>query len=119
MFDIFDLAARKYFNQSEEVPGKHEKILGFENINGVITINQSAIGRSSRSNAATYTDVFTNIRNLYGSHAPQKLEAKYFSFNVTGGRCEKCQGAGVLSIPMHFLPDVQVKCPTCHVNVLK
>lgn len=114
MFDVFDLAARQYFNQSEEVPGKHEKIIGLENINSIITINQSAIGRTTRSNAATYTDVFTNIRNLYANLAPKKLEAKHFSFNVPGGRCEKCQGAGVLSIPMHFLPDVQVKCPSCH-----
>lgn len=117
MFDIFDLAAKQYFQQSKEVPGKHDKILGLENINSIITIDQSAIGRSTRSNAATYTDLFTNIRNLYADIAPtvtNKLEAKYFSFNVPGGRCEKCQGAGVLSIPMHFLPDVQVKCPSCH-----
>lgn len=117
MFDIFDLAVRQYFHQSGEVPGKHEKISGLENINSIITIDQSAIGRTTRSNAATYTDVFTNIRNFYANLAPtvtNKMEAKYFSFNVPGGRCEKCQGAGVLSIPMHFLPDVQVKCPSCH-----
>lgn len=116
MFDVFDAAAKKYFNQTSEVPGKHEKILGLENINSIITIDQSAIGRSTRSNAATYTDVFTDIRKLYANLAPtvtNKLEAKYFSFNVPGGRCEKCQGAGLLSIPMHFLPDVQVKCPSC------
>lgn len=112
MFDVFDLAARQYFNQTNEIPGKHEKILGLENINSIITIDQSAIGRTTRSNAATYTDVFTNIRKLYAELAPS-LEPKYFSFNVSGGRCEKCQGAGLLSIPMHFLPDVEVKCPSC------
>jgi excinuclease ABC subunit A len=117
MFDILDVAARNHFNGSAEIPGEHEKIEGFEYIDKIITIDQTPIGRIPRSNAATYTDTFTPIRQLFASLPAAKqmrLEAKHFSFNVSGGRCERCEGAGVLNIPMHFLPDVQVRCPVCH-----
>lgn len=82
----------------------------------MITIDQSPIGRIPRSNAATYTDTFTAIRSLYAGLPDAKkrrLQPRDFSFNVPGGRCEKCQGAGVLSIKMHFLPEVRVICPVC------
>jgi excinuclease ABC subunit A len=117
MFDILDVAACNRFNGSMEIPGEHEKIEGFEYIDKIITIDQTPIGRIPRSNAATYTDTFTPIRQLYANLPAAKqlrLEAKHFSFNVSGGRCERCEGAGVLNIPMHFLPDVQVRCPVCH-----
>lgn len=92
-------------------------ISGFEHLDDVIIINQQSLGRSNRSNAATYTDLFTDIRDLYASLPETKvncLSAKHFSYNVTGGRCEKCQGMGKLSISMNFLPDVEVICPVCH-----
>ncbi len=116
LFDILDKAARQHFYKSEDIPGKYEDILGFENIDGIITIDQSPIGRTPRSNAATYTDVFTGIRKVFAQlpeSIKQGLKEKHFSFNVPGGRCPKCEGAGVLNIPMHFLPDVHVKCPSC------
>lgn len=95
---------------------RNPDISGFENLDDVVVINQQSIGRSSRSNAATYTDLFTDIRDLFASLPETKisgLSAKHFSYNVTGGRCEKCQGSGKLSISMHFLPDVEVVCPVC------
>ncbi|MEY8355740.1 hypothetical protein AALB39_20605 [Lachnospiraceae bacterium 54-53] len=96
---------------------KNLNISGLERLDDVIIINQQSIGRSSRSNAATYTDLFTDIRDLYASLPETKaagLAAKHFSYNVAGGRCEKCQGTGKLSVSMHFLPDVEVVCPVCH-----
>lgn len=117
LFDIIDRAAARRFNGSGEMPGRFEKITGWENIDKVITIDQTPIGRVPRSNAATYTDVFTAIRNLY-AELPEakkhKLASRHFSFNVPGGRCEKCQGAGVMPIKMHFMPEIQVVCPACH-----
>ena len=77
----------------------------------------SAIGRSTRSNAATYTDAFTPIREAFAATSDAKarqLSARHFSFNVPGGRCERCEGAGLLTVEMHFLPNVEVRCPTCH-----
>jgi excinuclease ABC subunit A len=116
LFDILDKAAARKYNHAGEVPGKYDCILGWEHIDKVITIDQAPIGRIPRSNAATYTDTFTAVRNVY-AQLPEakkyKLSARHFSFNVPGGRCEKCQGAGVLSIKMHFLPEVQVVCPAC------
>ncbi|HEX3076700.1 MAG TPA: excinuclease ABC subunit UvrA [Lachnospiraceae bacterium] len=91
-------------------------ISGLEHLNDVIMIDQQSIGRSNRSNAATYTDIFTDIRDLFASlpaTRARNLSAKHFSYNVAGGRCEKCQGSGKLSISMHFLPDVEVVCPVC------
>lgn len=109
--------ARNYFNQKNEVVGKHDRVEGLEHVDKIITIDQIPIGRTARSNSATYTDVFTPIREIYAKSAEakkRKLKAKHFSFNVKGGRCEKCQGAGVLTINMNFLPEVQVRCPVCH-----
>jgi excinuclease ABC subunit A len=83
----------------------------------VITIDQDQIGRLPRSNAATYADVFTPIREAFAATSAArrlKLTARHFSFNVPGGRCERCEGTGVLFVKMHFLPDVEVRCPACH-----
>ncbi|HEY9062641.1 MAG TPA: excinuclease ABC subunit UvrA [Pseudobacteroides sp.] len=117
LLDILDPAVRQYLGKGDEVPGEHDRIVGMEHIDDIITIDQSPIGRTARSNAATYTDIFTPIRNVFaGLQAAKnsKLQAKHFSFNVAGGRCERCQGAGVLTVSMQFLPDVQVRCPVCH-----
>lgn len=117
LFDILDRAARQRFNGASEDPGEHDGIIGWEHIDRIVTIDQSAIGRSSRSNAATYADIFTPIREVFASSADAprlKLAPRHFSFNVPGGRCERCQGAGVLMVEMHFLPDAEVRCPVCH-----
>ncbi len=116
LFDILGREGEIYFGHSKE-QSDHLEISGWENVSDIITIDQSPIGRTSRSNAATYTDVFSYIRDLYASlpeAKKKKLQPKHFSFNVAGGRCEKCEGNGELTIAMHFLPDVQVKCPVCH-----
>jgi len=108
------LAAR--INRSKEKPGKHGGINGFENIDKVIDINQSPIGRTPRSNPATYTGVFTPIRDLFAALPESKVrgyEKGRFSFNVRGGRCEACSGDGIIKIEMHFLPDVYVPCEVC------
>jgi len=97
-------------------PGKHKEIIGIENIDKVIDIDQSPIGRTPRSNAATYTGVFTDIRELFAQTQEAKIKgytASRFSFNVKGGRCEACQGDGILEIAMHFLPDIYVPCEVC------
>jgi len=117
LFDVLDRAARQRFYGASEPPGEHEAIEGWEHLDKVITIDQSPIGRSPRSNAATYTDAFTPIREAYAATPEARrlgLTARHFSFNVPGGRCERCQGAGVLTVEMHFLADVQVRCPVCH-----
>ncbi len=117
LFDILDRAARKRFFGSEDVPGAHDSIDGWEHLDKIITVDQSAIGRSSRSNAATYTDTFTPIRGVFAAQPEarkRKFSPRHFSFNVPGGRCERCEGAGVLAVPMHFLPDAEVRCPACH-----
>jgi excinuclease ABC subunit A len=116
MFDILDRAARMRFYGANEQPGAHETIEGWEYVDKIITIDQNAIGRSTRSNAATYTDAFTGIREAFANTGEAKqrgLSAQHFSFNVPGGRCDRCEGAGVLLVEMHFLPDVQVRCPVC------
>jgi excinuclease ABC subunit A len=116
MVDILDRAARQRFNGASDEPGEHDAITGWEHIDRIITIDQGAIGRTPRSNAATYSDAFTPIREAFAA-LPEarrlKLTPRHFSFNVPGGRCERCQGAGVLSVEMHFLPDVEVRCPAC------
>jgi excinuclease ABC subunit A len=117
LFDIFDKAARQRFNGSTDLPGEHDSIEGWHYLDRVITMDQSAIGRSTRSNAATYTDAFTPLREAFAASAEAKrrgLSARHFSFNTPGGRCERCEGAGVLTVSMHFLPDVPVRCPACH-----
>jgi excinuclease ABC subunit A len=117
IFDILDLAGRKRLNGAAEEPGEHTAITGWEHIDKVITIDQAHIGRIPRSNAATYSDTFTPIREAFAA-TPEarkhKITARHFSFNVPGGRCERCEGAGTLAVKMHFLPDVEVRCPACH-----
>lgn len=116
MLDILDRAARQQFYRAGDPPGEHDFISGWENLDKVITLDQSAIGRTPRSNAATYTDTFSAIRQVFADTAEARsrgLEAKHFSFNVNGGRCDRCQGAGTLTVNMHFLPDVEVRCPAC------
>jgi excinuclease ABC subunit A len=112
MLDILDKAARQRFYTAGDAPGEHLAITGWEHIDKVITLDQSAIGRTPRSNAATYTDTFTAIRKVFAQQSAD-FQAKHFSFNVKGGRCERCQGAGTLTVNMHFLPDVEVRCPAC------
>ena len=116
IFDILDLAARQKLNGANELPGEHDSITGWDHIDKVITIDQAHIGRIPRSNAATYSDTFTPIRETFAAtpEAKQnKITARHFSFNVPGGRCERCEGAGTLTVKMHFLPDVEVRCPAC------
>lgn len=110
-----ELLARKH--RVQEVPGAHDEILGLEKLDKAIVIDQSAIGRTPRSNPATYTGVFTQIRELFAGTPEANIrgyKAGRFSFNVKGGRCENCQGDGVIKIEMHFLPDVYVECDVCH-----
>ncbi|MBN2148318.1 MAG: excinuclease ABC subunit UvrA [Anaerolineales bacterium] len=117
VFDILDRAMRQRLYGAGETPGEHTAIEGGEYIDKLITIDQEHIGRIPRSNAATYTDTFTPIRQAFAAipEARQRgFSARYFSFNVPGGRCERCEGAGVLTVKMHFLPDVEVRCPACH-----
>jgi excinuclease ABC subunit A len=109
------LARHLYGSQAE--PSEYDKVIGLEYFDKVISVDQAPIGRTPRSNPATYTGVFTPIRELF-STVPQAKERGYsagrFSFNVKGGRCESCQGDGVLKVEMHFLPDVYVPCDVCH-----
>lgn len=110
-----ELLARKH--RAQEVPGAHDEILGLEKLDKAIVIDQSAIGRTPRSNPATYTGVFTQIRELFAGTPEANIrgyKSGRFSFNVKGGRCENCQGDGVIKIEMHFLPDVYVECDVCH-----
>lgn len=109
-----ELSAR--LHRAHEVPGAHDSIEGIDHLDKVIVIDQSAIGRTPRSNPATYTGVFTPIRELFASTPEANIrgyKAGRFSFNVKGGRCENCQGDGVIKIEMHFLPDVYVTCDVC------
>ena len=103
-------------NGAKIKPGKHKEILGLENLDKVIVIDQSPIGRTPRSNPATYTGVFDYIRDVYAMTTEAKMrgyEKGRFSFNVKGGRCEACKGDGILKVEMHFLPDVYVPCEVC------
>ncbi len=117
---INDILARKLsqeYHRSQEPAGKHERIDGVENLDKVIDIDQSPIGRTPRSNPATYTGAFTDIRDLFAQTPEAKIRgysAGRFSFNVKGGRCETCKGDGIIKIEMHFLPDVYVTCETCN-----
>ena len=114
--DILFKALSKHFYDSKEVPGKHESISGLQYVDKIIGIDQSPIGRTPRSNAATYVNAFTPVRELF-ARTPRARELGYragrFSFNVPGGRCDACEGAGVKKIEMQFLPDVFVKCDEC------
>ena len=114
--DILSKALAKKFYRAKDEPGAHEKIEGLEHIDKVISIDQSPIGKSPRSNPATYTGAFTLIREMFAVTPEAKMrgyKAGRFSFNVKGGRCEKCRGDGVLKIEMHFLPDVYITCEDC------
>ncbi len=114
--DILAKALSKHFYGAKADPGKYKKIKGLENIDKVINIDQSPIGRTPRSNAATYTGVFSHIRDIFADLPESKSRgytASRFSFNMRGGRCEICQGEGQRKIEMHLLPDIYVKCEAC------
>ncbi len=114
--EILYKSLAKEINRSNEKPGKHKEIKGIENIDKIINIDQSPIGRTPRSNPATYTGVFDFIRDIFANTNEAKMrgyEKGRFSFNVEGGRCEACSGDGIIKIEMHFLPDVYVPCEVC------
>ncbi|MDB6018819.1 MAG: uvrA [Pedosphaera sp.] len=115
--DILRRALFRKFHGSKERPGTHRELRGFENLDKVIVIDQTPIGRTPRSNPATYTGMFNHIRDLFAKLPAARIrgyEAGRFSFNVKGGRCEKCQGDGLIKIEMHFLPPVYVTCEACN-----
>ena len=115
--EILYKAAAEKINRSIYRPGKFKKIEGLENIDKIVDIDQSPIGRTPRSNPATYTGLFDNIRDLFAMTNDAKMRGYQkgrFSFNVKGGRCEACKGDGIIRIEMHFLPDVYVPCEVCH-----
>ena len=115
--EILYKSLAKKLNRARVVAGKHKCIEGVEQLDKVIAIDQSPIGRTPRSNPATYTGVFDQIRDLFAATADAKARGYKkgrFSFNVKGGRCEACSGDGILKIEMHFLPDVYVPCEVCH-----
>ena len=114
---ILKKAVAQKLNRNSDKPGKHKSISGIENIERLIDIDQSPIGRTPRSNPATYTGVFDDIRDLFAQTNEAKIRGYKkgrFSFNVKGGRCEACSGDGIIKIEMHFLPDVYVPCEVCH-----
>lgn len=114
--EILYKSLAKNLNRAHVIPGKHKKILGMDQLDKVIAIDQSPIGRTPRSNPATYTGVFDLIRDLFASTQDAKMHGYAkgrFSFNVKGGRCEACSGDGIIKIEMHFLPDVYVPCEVC------
>jgi len=116
---VYDILYKKLLNlfyKAKQKPGKHEAILGIEQINKVVSVDQKPIGRTPRSNPATYTGLFTPLRQLFSRTQESRMRgytASRFSFNLSGGRCEECRGAGVKKIEMHFLPDVFVTCDRC------
>ncbi|HEY0971297.1 MAG TPA: excinuclease ABC subunit UvrA [Gemmatimonadales bacterium] len=114
--DILHRALARHFYRARVIPGAHDRITGLEHIDKIIDIDQSPIGRTPRSNPATYTGLFTPIRELFAELPEAKIRGYgpgRFSFNVKGGRCEACQGDGLVKIEMHFLPDVYVPCDVC------
>ncbi|WP_374712850.1 excinuclease ABC subunit UvrA [Symbiobacterium terraclitae] len=116
VFDVLGRAARRRFTGAGDPPGRHDGIDGWEHLDRVVSVDQEPIARRAGSNVATYTDVFAAIRKVYAGlpYAREHgLTERHFSFNVPGGRCEKCQGAGVLTVSMHFLPAAEVRCPAC------
>jgi len=116
MNDILARTLMKKFYNSKEEPGKHQVILGTDNLNKVVLVDQSPIGRTPRSNPATYTGIFSYIRNLFSQTKEAKIRGYRpgrFSFNVKGGRCEACQGQGQIKIEMYFLPDIYIECQEC------
>jgi len=116
IFDILGRSLSRDFHRARTAPAEHKEITGTEALNKVINIDQSPIGRTPRSNPATYTNIFTPIRELFAATPDavlRKYDAGHFSFNVRGGRCEHCAGDGVIKFEMHFLPDAYVTCPVC------
>lgn len=114
---ILKKAVAQKLNRNADKPGKYHSISGIEHIERLIDIDQSPIGRTPRSNPATYTGVFDDIRDLFAQTNEAKIRGYKkgrFSFNVKGGRCEACSGDGIIKIEMHFLPDVYVPCEVCH-----
>jgi excinuclease ABC subunit A len=114
--DVLHRSLARHFYRARVIPGEHDRITGLEHIDKVIDIDQSPIGRTPRSNPATYTGLFTPIRELFAELPDAKIRGYgpgRFSFNVKGGRCEACQGDGLVKIEMHFLPDVYVPCEVC------
>ena len=114
--DVLHRSLARHFYKARVIPGEHGRITGLEHIDKVIDIDQSPIGRTPRSNPATYTGVFTPTRELFAEMPEAKIRGYgpgRFSFNVKGGRCESCQGDGLVKIEMHFLPDVYVPCDVC------
>ena len=117
IFEILGKALSNKLTRAKDLPGEHREINGLKNIDKVINIDQSPIGRTPRSNPATYTGVFTYIRDLFANLPESKIRGYKlgkFSFNVRGGRCEECQGNGLVKIGMNFLPDMYVECEECH-----
>ena len=115
--DILHKKLASVLHGARERAGAHDRIEGIEQLDKVINIDQSPIGRTPRSNPATYTGVFTDIRQLYAMTPEAKMRGYKpgrFSFNVRGGRCEACKGDGIIRIEMQFLPDVYVPCEVCH-----
>jgi excinuclease ABC subunit A len=115
--DILSRKLAQHFYHSKERPGPHRAVEGLEHLDKAIDIDQSPIGRTPRSNPATYTGMFTHIRDLFATLPEAKMRGYKpgrFSFNVKGGRCENCQGDGIIQIEMQFLPDVYVPCEVCH-----
>lgn len=114
--EILSKALAHHFYQTKDLPGKHEKIIGLENIDKMIAVDQDPIGRTPRSNPVTYTGIFTAIREIFANTPEAKIkrfDVGSFSFNVVGGRCETCGGDGYKKIEMNFLPDVFIKCEEC------
>jgi excinuclease ABC subunit A len=114
--DILHRALARHYNRARVIPGAHDRITGMEHVDKVIDIDQTPIGRTPRSNPATYTGLFGPIRDIFAELPESKIRGYgpgRFSFNVKGGRCESCQGDGLVKIEMHFLPDVYVPCDVC------
>ncbi len=117
LLDILDPAVRQYLYSSTDISNQYDVLEGLDNIDKIITINQLPVGRTNRSNAATYTEAFDPIRRVFASTDDAqrlKFKTEHFSFNSTSGRCERCLGAGVLTVKMQFLPGAFVRCPACH-----
>ncbi|HVN55029.1 MAG TPA: excinuclease ABC subunit UvrA [Anaerolineaceae bacterium] len=117
IFDVLDRAVRQRLYGASQPAGDFDAIEGIEYLDKIITIDQEHIGRIPRSNAATYSDTFTPIREAFAATPEARRKGftpRHFSFNVPGGRCERCEGAGVLTVQMQLLPDVEVRCPVCH-----
>ena len=114
---LYKALMQKLYKNTVVKPGEYDSIVGLEHIDKVINVDQSPIGRTPRSNPATYTKIFDTIRDVFAETTMAKMRgyaAGRFSFNVKGGRCEACRGDGVLKVEMHFLPDVYVPCEVCH-----